>query len=217
MIKDKIVIPGLKAFTTGLFACLLAVVVSYYRGSPSWAFGGLVGAITAMLAWLVILGCDSIVTPIKNKGVGIVPLKQQTTKIQIVGDASSFQAGRWLDLPCSVQDLAQIAKRLQAGASFSHAGLAGRYRPISRSQYEALRDVMLQRGLLYWINPAAHSQGVELTRAGRAVIRHFSEGDSTVTFSPQLQRGDNTVTSHKFDAHANRRTRGNGREVIIEN
>ena len=189
MIRDKIVIPGLKAFTTGLFACLLAVVVSYYRGSPSWAFGGLVGAGVAFIAWVLMQ------LPRLDPGGRPSKVYPTTTRIQITASdpAGQFSAGRFADLPISQDDLAKVSQRLIHGASFSHAGLAGPGRPLSRSQYEVLRDAMISRNLCYWINPASHAQGCNLTHAGQSVLKHFTSSA----------------------AHAHKYTSDNGREAVL--
>jgi hypothetical protein len=39
------------------------------------------------------------------------------------------------------------------------AELAGDGKPFSRSELEQVRDLMVRRGVAYWKNPAAHSQG----------------------------------------------------------
>ena len=203
--KKQVIYPATRAAVTGLFACLLAAIVW------GWSVAALVGAGVAMAAWLVFqLPDKKILQRVAESKVYPV----ETTRIEITASdpAGQFQAGRFADLPCSFQDLGNIAKRLQAGASFSHAGLAGRYRPLSRSQYEALRDAMIARELLYWINPASHSQGVELTRAGRAVMEYFSQGNDMVTLKaiPQLARTSRRREVLPKAAHARERTRGNG-------
>ena len=179
----------MRAFTTGLFACLLAVVVSYYRGSPSWAFGGLVGAITAMIAWVLM--------QLPRYKPRFTPSKvyPTTTRIQITASdpAGQYSAGRFADLPISIETMRQVAKRINAGASFSHAGLAGPGRPLSRAEFEVLRDEFIARGLAYWRDPGSHSQGCNLTHAGQSVLKHFAAGA----------------------VHAHTATRGNGREAVL--
>ena len=68
-----------------------------------------------------------------------------------------------------------MARRVNAGVGFSHAGLAGPHKPLSRSEFEALRDEFVARGLAVWRNPEAHGQGLELTAAGRGMCRKFAE------------------------------------------
>ena len=203
--KKEVIYPAAKCIVTGLFAFVLAAVLW------SWSVAALVGAGVAMAAWLVFqLPDKKILQRVAESKVYPV----ETTRIEITASdpAGQFSAGRWADLNLSREDLQVLAKRINAGASFSHAGLAGPGRPLTRSQYETLRDEFIARGLAYWRSPAAHAQGVELTRAGRAVMEYFSYGNDSVTLAPlpQLARSSRRREVLPKAAHARERTRGNG-------
>ena len=182
--KKEVIYPAAKCIVTGLFAFVLAAVLW------SWSIAALVGAGVAFAAWLVMQLPKS-----DPANLPTLP-KQQTTKIQIVGDSSSFQAGRWLDLPVSQATITQVAKRLDAGGTFGSASLAGPGKPLTRGEFENLRDEFIKRGLAYWRDPAHHAQGCELTKSGQAVIRYFL---------PQNGRSTSIDVLMPKAAHANKR------------
>jgi hypothetical protein len=165
MITEKVLIPLLRAAITGLLFALFAA--AFFVGSIPWRVFWLVLAGVCLVSWL------AVILPTNDIKPRIYPT---TTKVEIVArdPSGAYRAGVWADLPVDPAAMAEVARRINAGVSFSHAGLAGPYKPLSRSQYEALRDAMIARGLAYWINPASHSQGVCLSRAGDAVMRHFA-------------------------------------------
>ena len=181
-VKSEVLYPALKALVTGLFAFVLAWVIY------DFSVAALVGAAVAFAAWLVLQLPDKKILHDRAESK-VFPT---TTKIQIVGDSSSFQAGRWLDLPVSQATITQVAKRLAAGGTFGYASLAGPGKPLTRGEFENLRDEFINRGLAYWRDPAHHAQGCELTKSGEAVIRHFSRMDNTVHSIPQLTRTTTT-------------------------
>src|SRR3990167_4392499 len=62
--------------------------------------------------------------------------------------------GHYVPLPITKNQLRQVANLIIQGASFSHATLAGPGKPLTRSEYEALRTRLEQRG---WIAPRNHN------------------------------------------------------------
>lgn len=80
----------------------------------------------------------------------------------------------YISLPISQAKAERVFYLLSVGRDFSLASLAGPGKPLSRSEFEILRDVLIERGLAEWINPNAHNQGVKLTAAGRAIMRKFA-------------------------------------------
>ena len=210
MIQEKVFIPLLKAIITGALFALFAA--AFFVGSIPWRVFWLVLIGVCLAAWIIaILPDKKIVQRVAQSKV-----YPTTTRIEITAKdpAGQFMVGKFADLGLSPAGLNQVAKRLQAGASFSHAGLAGPGRPLSRSEWECLRTEFISRGLAYWINPGSHAQGVELTRAGIAVMDYFCQGNGTVTLEPipQLQEMSGRPDFVTSDAHAHKDTSDNGRE-----
>jgi hypothetical protein len=138
----------------------------------------------------------------------MVHLKPQTTRVEIVATdpSGAFQRGTWADLPISPNTMLSVAKRIEAGSSFSHAGLAGPGRPLNRSQYETLRDEFVKRGFAFWRDPTCHNRGVDLTLAGKSVIKYYAA-------LPQNGRESRTGTTFaEGDAYTHTRIQAGGRD-----
>ena len=65
-------------------------------------------------------------------------------------------------------------KRFAIAALNGYLTVHGRHR-LSRGVFERLRDESLARGLVVWVNPHAHTRGVELTRVGSRVFKRLSD------------------------------------------
>jgi hypothetical protein len=104
------------------------------------------------------------------------PQEVTTTRIELVtkDPAGAYLIGVWAEFDISPERIRRAARRVLAGAGFSHAGVAGAHRPLTRAEFETLRDEFIRRGLAAWTNPEAHSRGVQLTAAGRAVIKRLA-------------------------------------------
>ena len=217
-VKEAVLIPLLKAIITGaLFALFGAAFYWLSLGVTGWRIFWAILAGAALVSWLMVIRIgDQDRNAANLKPSKVYPV--ETTRIQITASdpAGEFSAGRWAELPISAELLQRVAKRLAAGSSFSHAGLAGPGRPLSRSEFECLRDAMISRGLCYWTNPAAHAQGCQLTRAGVAVMRHFASCSSVEHPLPQLARTSRHRELLPSAALAHTDTRDNGREAIID-
>ena len=83
---------------------------------------------------------------------------------------------QYLQLPEHLFDkLPMIAHLLTAGKPFSEGAMTGSGRPLSRSEFHQLRDVMFDRGLARWRDERYPTQGVELTGMGKSVMRKAAE------------------------------------------
>jgi len=164
---------------SGLFGGILILAICLLVGY-SWVYSviGLTGisAITWLLLmnrYLAIIAGDQVNNDVNLKPSKIYPT---STRVEIISrdPANEFSAGKFSDLPVDLPTLIKVAKWIDNGADFSMAGLSGRYRPLTRSQFESLRDRMIKDGLCYWINPDHHAQGCKLTRGGENMVRHFA-------------------------------------------
>jgi hypothetical protein len=68
-----------------------------------------------------------------------------------------------------------FARGLLNGKGTAGGAWYGCGNPMSKPQYQAVRDAMIERGLAHWINPDAHAQGWDLTAAGWAVMRRIAK------------------------------------------
>lgn len=74
-------------------------------------------------------------------------------------------------LPLDDTTLATVARAVQNGRAFTVGSMTGRGRPLSRSQFDALRDWMLASDYLRWADASNRQRGTEFTSKGTALIR----------------------------------------------
>jgi hypothetical protein len=95
--------------------------------------------------------------------------RAQTVRIEI-----HSEDGRHLefaDLPCNRVQLAQFAGAALEGRSLAIASWTGYGAPFTRSQYEQLRNALIQRGLLF---AGRGASGLIVTRAGKAAFEYLA-------------------------------------------
>lgn len=106
------------------------------------------------------------------------PQEGRMVKIEISNpDDNSLQ---YLQIPeVLFQKMPMIAHLLRAGKPFSEGAMSGSGRPLSRSEFHQLRDVMFDRGLAAWRDPEHPTLGVVLTVRGKGVMRQLAELSTT--------------------------------------
>lgn len=81
---------------------------------------------------------------------------------------------KMFNLPATPSQLEKLATALiERGDSFSQRRWTGRGQPFSIASFNALRDEMTKRGMLYQINEKDPRQGYGLTRFGVNVMKRF--------------------------------------------
>ena len=107
--------------------------------------------------------------------------------VQFFDENHGYPRAQIDELPIPREKVRKVAKLLQSGRTFSGA-LAGRYKPLSRSEWEALRDWLIDGGHAHWRDQESHSQGVELGRGGAAFFRYYA-GEKVIIDMPTPSRG----------------------------
>lgn len=98
--------------------------------------------------------------------------------VRVILTSEDHQHSQYLDLPLSTQQITVVAALLASGRPFALASFAGQGKPLSRAEFESLRDYFFEHGLARWRNDRAPNQGIELTPPGRALMRRFSSPPS---------------------------------------
>jgi len=192
MIREKVVIPLLIALITGLLVGVLALAVGYLmRWERFLELAAISGLIISLLTWRAVLRLSGALPEADLSDVG----NPTPERVRLQLDHQDGRGADWLDLPIDTNRMIAISERVLDGGSFSHASLAGQGKPLSRNEYEVLRDVFLSRGLVRWINPGAHAQGLRLTGKGRAVARGFAS--MAAADLPRLIKGNDNVTFYE--------------------
>jgi hypothetical protein len=171
-------VPVGQALVTGILVALCSAGVTIAVGWPWWVPPAvLVGTSTLVWVWLLVdhrrlLRFVEKVVGVDLDGDGEVGEdagRPERVKVEITRGTQQV----YLDLPCGRETLRTVARAVLADQPLSESRWTGQGRPFSRATFAEFRDELLERGLLAWRNPQAHSQGVEPTRAGRAVFRYI--------------------------------------------
>lgn len=114
----------------------------------------------------------------------------EVVKSVVQVELSEPETGRWsfMDLPGGPGELEELARGVLLGRPFSEAEWTGNGRPYSRAEFRSLRSVLLERGVLEWRNADAPSQGVALTRPGRAVFGELARTHTDARGAAELPR-----------------------------
>jgi len=100
----------------------------------------------------------------------------QVVKIQVTDVKESGHVEiHNIDLPTTPQKLSALAQGLLNGMSCSEKTWTGAGKPFSSPEFRSLRTEMLRRGILEYVSPKDPRQGIQLTKVGRAVMRHYSD------------------------------------------
>jgi hypothetical protein len=167
------------ALGSGLIVLALGSVAPSLEvdGFRLWALSALV--ISTATWWILLCQTRSLLwakekrTGIDLDGDGIVGPPVALPPIQV--EVTSGQKQVYLDLPGKPEALAMLARGVLAGRPMAEDSWSGRAGPFSRSEFRAIRDTLIERGLATWRNPDAKAQGCELTHAGRAMFRRLAE------------------------------------------
>jgi len=189
--SDSVTIPATQSLITGaLFGLTVGGSAAMLEFPMPFQFGLTAGAGVALIAWLDYRArWQSLLERLLQvdlNGDGEIgdqdqepdpPARVEPVKVYIEQDQ-----GRHvdiIDLPAEPRQLTAFADGVLTGRSLSQAAWIGRGQPFSRSEYDALRDEMIRRGLAQWRSPGEPAQGWELLASGRAMLRHFASDAPT--------------------------------------
>jgi len=160
-IKLAIVIPILRAIVTGLFVliCTYSLLVLKLESADSLKKALLVASCASFITWL--LRTATVKTDLEQN--------EYPTSVAVTMD--NGKTGEFLDVPISLAKAKKVAEVALGTGTFSHATLAGRHKPLSRAEYEALAAYLQARGYLRWRSSRSPNQGVILTAKGQALFR----------------------------------------------
>lgn len=194
-IRAAVIVPLLQAGVTGLIIGILGGTVAMLAGASFWTYGLLAGSISGLLAWWAALA--SWRDAIYATSPPLQPAAVETVRLQVLDLDSPQQAwGAWLNLPIQPEAAKEALILLASGKDLSMGALTGRGNPLSRSEFVALRDALIDAGLAYWINPRSHSQGCGLSVGGRAVLRRYAHPDRAIPQPGQEMTGIKQLTAN---------------------
>ncbi len=190
-VEAGVVVPFFQASVSGLLFGLVLGILAWALDWPRpWVFGLIGGVAAIFVAWLSLLGrwlswIEALLGVDLNRD-GVISRNLSDERLRVAVLDRDGTRGVFLDLPIDEGRMIALADGLMRGKSLSESSWIGSQGIFSRSEFYALRDELIKRGLLRWVNPRAHSQGVELTPGGRALVRHFA----SISASPPRQLVD---------------------------
>ena len=178
-----------QALSIGLAAYIATFLICLGIDELSVRWAAIVGGLTILIilainyfmqwkmellwAWENITGRDWNQDGFKGE-----PQEARVVQIEISNpDNNNLQ---YLKIPEALfEKLPMIAHLLRAGKPFSEGAMCGSGRPLSRSEFHSLRDVLFDRGLATWRNAEHPTLGVILTARGKSVMRQAEELSTT--------------------------------------
>lgn len=102
-------------------------------------------------------------------GIGYVPVEVTVKKTKTEEVKNEFSQ-TWHKLPIAPYKLKVIAQAMLNGEGFTVRKWAGDDKLLSRNEWDALLESMLQLGMLEWIDPNNHTLGTSWTSFGEDVM-----------------------------------------------
>lgn len=181
-LTDGVIVPLAQSAITGFLGGLAALAVTAWFKGPIWSVSGTVFALAALVSWLSyrghwvwqlerILNIDITRDGHKGPPPAQEPINTEPELVRVELVRDDGHQVDWIDFPYP-HKLPTLASAVLEGRKYSQSAMV---RPgfFERSEYDAIVDVMISRGLARWKNPEAHNIGWEPTYAGKAILRKF--------------------------------------------
>jgi len=182
-VSADVVVPFLQSMVTGLMATLVAgaLVVGLRL---QWQYSLLAGGLALCMTWLYLLADHrkslwSVERYEQDIAQPAAPTsaerdRPQNVKVKLEVNESTGRI-RYGHLPIDLERLSAMARSINNGRPFSVSAWSGRGKLLSRSEFEALRDWLLESGYARWRDDNNRNLGVEFTRQGAAFWRGVAE------------------------------------------
>lgn len=171
-------IPGLQALFTGAFLGLASGVCAaiFGAGRGSWSWGAGVFIACSSVVWLALMWRWLRLTKPLETLIGVdldrdgrIGSKPTFVKVQLT--TADRHTTQFADIPTTRAKLADFGRGVLNGDPISERRWSGAGALFSQNEFRSVRDVMLARNWLRWVNPDYPKLGCEITAPGRAVMR----------------------------------------------
>ena len=164
-------VPLLQSGVTAVAAGLVTSVIAYLRGWSYIAPLSVIAIVFALAWWLLLRRTfDSQMTRehVVNEPRPVAhELPKRTIRLEIREDKRVQR----VELPIDEDMLCTVARAVLHGRAFSHSSLTDRGQPLTRGEFEALRDWLLTSGYARWSDESNRRAGVTFTAKGNALLR----------------------------------------------
>lgn len=170
-----VLIPAYQAMITGLFAGLLALLLAWLLDAArpyGWGLGAGIG-FTLLFWYTGLKRWENLIWTIESAAAPLpiepepAPAARETIRVEVTQGNQTQIA----ELPISRDKLGLLAAGLLEGRPLSEAEWTGANGLFSLREFRELRDVLLSRGWIAWVNPDYPRQGLTITRPGNAALK----------------------------------------------
>lgn len=175
--KHHFMVPFAQASATAFAGLIVGVILTIIFSWPFWS-PALIASFAFVWSWLLLLKYYNsllkttehvIPTDEEPAQQQPVPTKRVRLHIEETGNHE-----RRVELPIPLDTLATVARAVRNGRPFSIANLTGRGKPLTRGQFETLRDWLLECDYLRWVDDSNRQAGSAFTSKGKALLRGIS-------------------------------------------
>lgn len=183
---DGVIVPVLKSmffgFTSGILAGLLCWALALNL-SPWLAWAIVWFGVTALSFWRYSERAQWMIERITGadlNGDGFVGIPQPELpaphlRVDLIENGGKIgEAGAFIDLPYP-ERLPEFAQSVLRSQTFAQSLFVGTGRLFTRGEYDTLIDALITAGLARWKNTDHHNQGIDLTYAGKSVLKKIAE------------------------------------------
>lgn len=179
-------LPALQALFSGVFFSGVLAGVLLWTGAENAGTFLLSGGFgVAFVAWILLLRHwlqlvnhrEGIRRTPRIQVLDPVQHQPSSVRVELFEETNSYWRGDFLNLPATHEQLRLLASGVVSGGSLSENAWCGSNRPFTKSQFQDLRQALLERGWLQWRNQNAPAQGVEVTHVGRRVFAFLAENN----------------------------------------
>jgi len=175
-IAADVVVPFLQSAVTAIVTAIVSLFPLYILELPL-QFSLLAGALAMGMMWLYLLSEHrrSLWSHERFEHEPEPPAarpKEVGVKLAVNESNGHMRFGH---LPIAHDTLVTMARALENGRSFSVSGFTGRGKLLSRSEFETLRDWLLDSDYAQWKDGNNRNLGIEFTSRGAAFWRALAE------------------------------------------
>lgn len=174
-VQSDVVVPFLSALISAAALTGLLLVACWYLEMPAWP--ALVCGLLAFFGfWLVFSAYHrGLLVQSEYQRVDAPPAAEPARQKRVRLEVAEKGRRQYADLPIDVDRLQAVARAIAGGRAFSVANMTGRGKPLSRGEFETLREWLLTYEYLRWIDAGNRQAGTTFTARGKALIRGLAE------------------------------------------
>jgi hypothetical protein len=170
-----VLLPMLQAVITGCLAGMAATFYAWVMKSPeAWKWGAGVGLGVMVISWLLlVLRWLNLTAPLERltgrdlNHDGYVGQPPKTIRVEFKAEKNQLIIANLPDNPQARQFYGALIRGEKNGIH----NWTGRNKPLTPSEYEEIRDSLINRTFARWIGEPSARDGWELTPYGRHALR----------------------------------------------